>query len=93
MTTTTDKHRTSRDAHLAQLTEVQIMRAEGRTRKATVDGKRVQFQRLSPKCHVYPSWDNVWPGHYRTAAEAREAAEIYERTGVIERYGFKMGGQ
>lgn len=80
--------RTSTERYSDQLTAVQLLRAEGRTRKATVNGKSVRFSRLSDGCHVNPTWACVWTGHYADRMEALKAAERWEERMVIEDYGF-----
>lgn len=74
--------------YLRQLTEAQRLRAEGRTRKAEVEGKTVRFMRLSKESRVVPSWQRFWTGHYESRAETLEAARRWEAGLQIEQYGF-----
>jgi hypothetical protein len=71
-----------------QLTPAQLLRAEGKTRKAVVDGKIVRFQRLSDRSKVAISWATFWTGHYISREEAQEAARRWENNRPIENYGF-----
>ncbi len=69
-----------------ELKGAQLLRAQGRTRKATVTGRTVQFKRLNPASHLHIDWVPFWKVHYRNAEEAKAAAEIWEaRTEIMER--------
>jgi hypothetical protein len=61
------------------LTQPDKLRAEGKTRKACVHGKIVQFMRLSPSCKVTPVWDTFWHEEYDSIIEAQKAASTWEQ--------------
>lgn len=66
-----------------RLTRAQQLRAEGKTRRAQVDGKSVRFMRLSPRSQVNPIWQTFWTVHYFNKADAQFAAEQWEKFGKI----------
>lgn len=74
--------------YLDQLTPVQLMRAEGRTRSASVEGRTVRFKRLSPDCKVMPAWMVVWTQTYASQTEATEAARVWKEKVKIMPTGF-----
>lgn len=75
-------------AYLEQLTVPQRLRAENKTRRAEIDGRKVKFQRLATNCKVTASWSTFWTRSYRTKDEAAEAAKIWEGRAEIMEYGF-----
>lgn len=65
------------------------LRAEGRTRRATVCHNMVSFLRLSPDCSSHPIWISAWPTiEYVDAVEALMAAEQWRTKCVIQPAGF-----
>jgi len=75
-------------AYIEQLTPVQQLRAERRTRRATISGLIVRFKRLSPGCKVNPIWMTVWTVRYDSPAEAEVAAHTWEERVEIKKPGF-----